>query len=76
MADTRTARSLVAAETCLGMGVFADGILFHQLLQLRGMVSARVDRRATGCGSSISHNPKLMLNSPRKVANGSPQNPV
>lgn len=65
MADTRTARSLVAAKTCLGMGVFADGILFHQLLQLRGMVSARVDR-----GSAVGQEVNMFWNGVFHAATG------
>lgn len=39
-------RPLVAAATLLGIGMggFADGILFHQVLQLHGMLTARVPK--------------------------------
>ena len=39
-------RPLIAAGTLLGIGLggFVDGILFHQLLQIHGMLSARVTR--------------------------------
>jgi uncharacterized membrane protein len=39
-------RSLISAGALLGMGLggFLDGIVFHQLLQLHNMLSARVDR--------------------------------
>ena len=40
------ARPLVSAGTVLGMGLggFFDGIVFHQLLQIHGMLSARVPK--------------------------------
>lgn len=45
MAET-TRRPLIAAGTLLGIGMggFVDGILFHQLLQVHSMLSARVPR--------------------------------
>jgi uncharacterized membrane protein len=46
MADSMTRRPLIAAGTLLGIGMggFVDGILFHQLLQVQSMLSARVTR--------------------------------
>jgi uncharacterized membrane protein len=43
MAAERTRRPLVAAGLMLGIGMggFIDGIVFHQLLQLHNMLSAR-----------------------------------
>ena len=40
-------RPLIAAGTALGIGMggFADGILFHQLLQIHNMLSARYPTR-------------------------------
>lgn len=40
---TMTRRPLVAAGTTLGIGIggFVDGILFHQILQLHSMLSAK-----------------------------------
>lgn len=41
--DTRALRRLIGAGVVLGvgMGAFIDGILFHQLLQIHNMISAR-----------------------------------
>jgi uncharacterized membrane protein len=46
MAAPLTRRPLVAAGTLLGIGMggFVDGIVFHQLLQVHSMLSARVNR--------------------------------
>src|SRR5687768_15481226 len=43
MADERTRRPLISAGLMLGVGMggFVDGIVFHQLLQLHNMLSAR-----------------------------------
>jgi uncharacterized membrane protein len=44
MAGDRTARPAIAAATTLGIGLggFFDGILFHQILQVHNMLSARI----------------------------------
>ena len=44
MIEPRSARPTVAAATALGIGLggFFDGILFHQILQVHNMLSARV----------------------------------
>jgi uncharacterized membrane protein len=41
--NVRSARSVTTAGTVLGIGLggFFDGILFHQILQLHGMLTAR-----------------------------------
>jgi uncharacterized membrane protein len=46
MAAGANERSVVTAGTLLGIGMggFVDGILFHQLLQVHNMLSAKVDR--------------------------------
>lgn len=43
MGEARDRRPLIAAGTLIGVGMggFFDGILFHQLLQLHGMLTAR-----------------------------------
>ncbi|MEW4568469.1 DUF2243 domain-containing protein [Tautonia sp. JC769] len=43
MTSARNRRPLIAAGTLLGIGMggFVDGILFHQILQLHNMLSAR-----------------------------------
>lgn len=43
MNDTTTRRPLIAAGTLLGIGMggFVDGIVFHQLLQIHNMLSAK-----------------------------------
>jgi uncharacterized membrane protein len=45
-ADLGTVRRVVAAGAVIGIGMggFVDGILFHQLLQTHGMLSARIAR--------------------------------
>jgi uncharacterized membrane protein len=44
--DIATVRRVVTAGAILGMGMggFFDGILFHQILQTHGMLSARIAR--------------------------------
>ncbi len=46
MDDGLNRRPLIAAGTTLGMGMggFVDGILFHQILQLHAMLSAKYPR--------------------------------
>src|SRR5205807_3277573 len=46
MTPTRPATPLIRAGTVIGIGMggFADGILFHQILQLHNMLSNRVLR--------------------------------
>lgn len=46
MSDGLNRRPLISAGTLLGIGMggFVDGILFHQLLQVHNMLSARVAR--------------------------------
>ncbi len=46
MGQTPGDRPLIAAGTLIGIGMggFVDGILFHQILQLHGMLSARYPR--------------------------------
>jgi uncharacterized membrane protein len=46
MDDRLNQRPLIAAGTTLGMGMggFVDGILFHQILQLHAMLSAKYPR--------------------------------
>ena len=48
LAALKNARAVLSAATVLGMGMgaFADGIVFHQLLQVHNMLSAEVDRRS------------------------------
>ena len=43
MAETINRRPLIAAGTLLGIGMggFVDGILFHQILQVHNMLSAK-----------------------------------
>jgi uncharacterized membrane protein len=43
MSNARNRRPLIAAGTLLGIGMggFVDGIVFHQILQLHNMLSAR-----------------------------------
>jgi uncharacterized membrane protein len=55
MDDTMTRRPLIAAGTLLGIGMggFVDGIVFHQLLQIHSMLSARVTR-STVAGLEIN----------------------
>ena len=55
MADKMTRRPLIAAGTLLGIGMggFVDGILFHQLLQVHSMLSAKVTR-STVAGLEIN----------------------
>ena len=47
--DSQTRRRLTTAGTILGIGIggFVDGILFHQILQLHSMLSARLPIRQT-----------------------------
>lgn len=44
MSDHRTTRPTVAAATTIGIGMggFFDGIVFHQILQIHNMLSARI----------------------------------
>lgn len=44
MANTLTLKPVTTAGTVLGIGMggFVDGILFHQMLQIHNMVSARI----------------------------------
>jgi len=44
MTEGRTARPAIAAAAALGVGLggFFDGIVFHQILQLHNMLSARI----------------------------------
>jgi len=46
MSAEPNARPLIAAATLvgLGMGGFVDGILFHQILQIHNMLSARIPK--------------------------------
>src|SRR5437763_14431778 len=52
MNDSRNSRPLIAAGMLLGTGLggFVDGIVFHQILQLHNMLSARYPK--TGVDSS------------------------
>lgn len=44
MSDARTIRPLTTAGMAIGIGMggFVDGILFHQILQIHNILSARV----------------------------------
>lgn len=47
MSDSNSQRPLIAAGTLLGIGMggFVDGIVFHQLLQVHNMLSAKYPTR-------------------------------
>lgn len=48
-------RPLIAAGTLLGIGMggFADGILFHQILQLHNMLSAKYPRTGVDAATAV-----------------------
>src|ERR687894_30198 len=48
-------RPLIAAGTTLGIGLggFLDGILFHQLLQLHNMLSARYPKTGVDAATAL-----------------------
>src|SRR4051812_1049719 len=48
-------RPLIAAGTLMGSGLggFVDGILFHQILQLHGMLSARYPRVGVDAATAL-----------------------
>src|SRR3954469_10197876 len=54
--DSRMSRRpLIAAGTLLGVGMggFVDGILFHQILQLHNMLSAKYPRAGVGVATAL-----------------------
>ena len=50
-------RPLISAGTLLGIGLggFVDGIVFHQLLQVHNMLSARYPVRGEDAGRTVVH---------------------
>lgn len=57
MTEPANRRPLVAAGTLLGagMGGFVDGIVFHQLLQVHGMLSARYPRAGVDAATALAN---------------------
>ncbi len=55
MADGSRRRPLIAAGMLLGIGMggFVDGILFHQLLQLHNMLSARYPKAGVDAATAL-----------------------
>src|SRR5215203_4700810 len=54
--ETPNRRPLIAAGTLLGIGLggFVDGILFHQLLQVHNMLSAKYPTRESLANAEIN----------------------
>ena len=50
-------RPLVAAGILLGVGLggFVDGIVFHQLLQVHGMLSAKYPKTGVDAETALAH---------------------
>ena len=57
MTSTTDRRPLIAAGTTLGVGLggFADGILFHQILQLHNMLSARYPKAGVDASTALAN---------------------
>ncbi len=57
MDDGSNRRPLIAAGTTIGMGMggFVDGILFHQILQLHAMLSARYPRTGVDPATALAN---------------------
>jgi uncharacterized membrane protein len=55
MSQGRNRRPLIAAGTMLGIGLggFVDGIVFHQVLQLHNMLSARYPKVGVGAATAL-----------------------
>jgi uncharacterized membrane protein len=55
MNDGLDRRPLIAAGTLLGVGMggFVDGILFHQILQLHNMLSAKYPRAGVAVATAL-----------------------